>query len=181
MPLGRNRRDLDDFEAFVVASQASLRRTAYLMCGDWSMASDHVQEALIKVYRQWPRLRHLDAVQAYARRTVVNTVIDSKRRRSSTELPVAEVIDIAGRAVRDHSGATVDRDLLMRCLGRLPARQRACVVLRYYEDLPVAEVAALLGIGEGTVKSSTSRGLAALQTIWADVSGDALSLAGRSE
>ncbi len=181
MQLSRNRRDADEFEAFVVASQASLRRTAYLMCGDWSMASDHVQEALIKVYRHWPRLQHLAAVQAYARRTVVNTVIDAQRRRSSTELPVAEVLDIGGRAVRDHSGPTADRDLLNQCLAQLPARQRACVVLRYYEDLPVAEVADILGIGQGTVKSSTSRGIAALQTIWADASGDVLSLSGRSE
>ena len=181
MRLVRGRRDLEEFEAFVVDSQASLRRTAYLMCGDWSLASDHVQEALIKVYRHWGRLEHANAVRSYARRTVVNTVIDAQRRRASTEVPVAEVVDSAVRAVADHAGASVERDLLERCLARLPARQRACVVLRYYEDLPVAEVAALLGITEGTVKSSTSRGLAALQDAWATASGDALSLSGRSD
>jgi DNA-directed RNA polymerase specialized sigma24 family protein len=82
------RRDAEAFTAFVLAGQPRLRRTAYLMCGDWALASDFVQEALIRVYRHWPRLRSDGEAHAYARKAVVSVVIDAKRRRSSTEVPV---------------------------------------------------------------------------------------------
>ena len=88
------RRDSGEFTSFVLASQASLRRTAYLMCGDWQLASDFVQDALVRVYRHWPRLRGDAEARSYARKAVVSVVIDAKRRRSSTEVPV----DDGGRA-----------------------------------------------------------------------------------
>ena len=90
---GDGRRDSEAFTAFVLASQPRLRRTAYLMCGDWQLASDHVQEALIRVYRHWPRLRSEPEAHAYARKAVVSVVIDAKRKRSSTEVPVDSVVD----------------------------------------------------------------------------------------
>src|SRR5262245_4453654 len=144
------RRDAGEFTSFVLSSQPGLRRTAYLMCGDWQLASDHVQDALIRVYRHWPRLRGEGEARAYARKAVVSVVIDAKRRRSSTEVPVDEIRDAGGPDAADR---TADRELLTRCLAQVPARQRACLVLRYYDDLSVSEVAGLLGISEGTVKS----------------------------
>jgi RNA polymerase sigma-70 factor (sigma-E family) len=155
------RRDDDEFVDFAESSRDRLRRTAYLMCGDWHRSSDIVQEALIRVYVAWPRLERKGGMTAYARRAVVSVAIDQSRRRSSTELPSAH--DETVRGSGDVATGVVDRDLLLRALALLPKRQRACVVLRYYEDLPVADVAAALGISEGTVKSQTSRALATLK------------------
>jgi RNA polymerase sigma-70 factor (sigma-E family) len=171
------RRDAGEFTAFVLASQASLRRTAYLMCGDWQLASDYVQDALIRVYRHWPRLRGDAEARSYARKAVVSVVIDAKRRRSSTELPVETVADVVGGP--DETTRTADRDVLTRCLAQVPARQRACLVLRYYDDLSVSEVATALGISEGTVKSQTARGLDTLQAVFARETDDELLVSGR--
>lgn len=170
------RRDAGEFTSFVMGSQPGLRRTAYLMCGDWQLASDHVQEAFIRVYRHWPRLRGEAEARAYARKAVVSVVIDAKRRRSSTEVPVLEVRDSAGP---DDTERSVDRELLTRCLAQVPSRQRACLVLRYYDDLSVSEVATILGISEGTVKSQTARGLEALQVAFARATNDELLVSGR--
>jgi len=170
------RRDSEAFTAFVLASQPRLRRTAYLMCGDWDLASDYVQDALVRVYRHWPRLRSEPEAQAYARKAVVSVVIDAKRRRSSTEVPVASVVDRVGQDVTTRSD---DRDLLGRCLAQVPARQRACLVLRHYDDLSVSEVATILGCSEGTVKSQTARGLEHLQQVFARETNDELLVSGR--
>jgi RNA polymerase sigma-70 factor (sigma-E family) len=172
------RRDAEAFTAFVLAAQPRLRRTAYLMCGDWSSASDYVQEAMIRVYRHWPRLQGRPEAHAYARKAVVSVVIDAKRRRSSTEVPVETVFDTPGRG-GDEADRSADRELLTRCLAQVPARQRACLVLRYYDDLPVSEVATLLGCSEGTVKSQTARGLDTLQAAFARETDDELLVSGR--
>ncbi|HEX4472693.1 MAG TPA: SigE family RNA polymerase sigma factor [Nocardioides sp.] len=171
------RRDAGEFTSFVLASQASLRRTAYLVCGDWQLASDYVQDALMRVYRHWPRLRGEAEARSYARKAVVSVVIDAKRRRSSTEVPVDDVVDRVGG--RDEAAASADRDLLTRCLAQVPTRQRACLVLRYYDDLSVSDVAATLGISEGTVKSQTARGLDTLQAAFARETDDDLLVSGR--
>jgi RNA polymerase sigma-70 factor (sigma-E family) len=155
-------RDDREFEAFVAASQPALRRTAYLLCGDWQLASDYVQEGLIRVYRRWHRLERDGRLHSYARKAVVSAALDARRRRSSSEV-VTDPSDAAAGSAPDHAVPTSERMVLLGALAALPPRQRACVVLRYYEDLPVAEVAALLSISDGTVKSQTSRGLAALQ------------------
>jgi RNA polymerase sigma-70 factor (sigma-E family) len=172
------RRDDDEFAAFVSASQAGLRRTAYLLCGDWDLASDFVQEGLVKVYRRWPRLRRDGALTSYAKRAVVSAVVDAKRRRSSREVPMAEVAltTVPAPSTGPEPG---DRDLMVRCLATLAPRQRACVVLRYYDDLAVADVAAALGCSEGTVKSQTARGLAALKAAYAAATGDDLVTGGK--
>jgi RNA polymerase sigma-70 factor (sigma-E family) len=171
------RRDSEEFTSFVVAHQAKLRRVAYLMCGDWQLASDHVQDALVRVYRHWPRLRIDREKLGYARRAVLSVVIDAKRRRSSTEVPVDSVVDRLDGA--DAADRSADRDLLSRCLAQVPARQRACLVLRYYDDLSVSEVATALGISEGTVKSQTARGLDTLQAAFARETDDQLLVSGR--
>jgi RNA polymerase sigma-70 factor (sigma-E family) len=155
------RRDEQEFVEYATAAQARLRRTAYLICGDWDHASDIVQEALIRVYVAWPRIERKGGVNAYARRCVVNVAIDLGRRRSSTELPTLH-------EVMDRSTGNVDLDVpgraaLMDALRELAPRQRACVVLRYFEDLTVADTAHLLGCSEGTVKSQTARALASLR------------------
>jgi len=171
------RRDAEEFTAFVAASSPALRRTAFLMCGDWELSSDHVQEALIRVYRAWPRLHRDGRLLAYARRAVVSAAIDAGRKRSSRELPVDRIADRGEGA--DLGASLADRDALQRCLARLGGRQRACVVLRHYDDLAVADVAEILGCSEGTVRSQTARGLATLAQLWAEETGDdALAVSG---
>lgn len=155
------RRDDDAFTAFAAASGGRLRRTAYLLCGDWQLAADIVQEALIKVYVAWPRLDKGGGLATYARRVVVSVSIDMHRKRSSTELPSEIDPNLAGSVDLERTFA--DRDAVVTALAALPARQRACVVLRYYEELSVAEAADALGCSEGNVKSQTSRALATLQ------------------
>src|SRR4051812_43841159 len=118
-----------DFTEFAAASRARLRSTAYLLCGDWDRASDHVQEALIRVYVAWPRLRRQGREIGYARRAVVSVFLDASRKRSSREQPLATTPDHASG--EDVAGGVSDRAALMVALARLPERQRACVVLRY--------------------------------------------------
>jgi RNA polymerase sigma-70 factor (sigma-E family) len=171
------RRDSEEFTSFVVAHQARLRRVAYLMCGDWQLASDYVQDALMRVYRHWPRLRSEQSAHGYARKAVVSVVIDAKRRKASTEVPVDSVADrLDGQ---DAVSTSADRDLLSRCLAQVAPRQRACLVLRYYDDLSVSEVATVLGCSEGTVKSQTARGLETLQAAFARETDDQLLVSGR--
>ncbi|HEY0891181.1 MAG TPA: SigE family RNA polymerase sigma factor [Nocardioides sp.] len=164
------------FTEFAAASRARLRNTAYLLCGDWDRASDHVQEALIRVYVAWPRLQRQGRELAYARRTVVNVFLDASRRRSSSEQPFAVTPEVP--SPEDVARGVSDRAALMTALARLPERQRACVVLRYFEDLDVRETAATLGCHEGTVKSQTSRALASLRVMFAEASRDELVAAG---
>lgn len=163
------RRDDDEFAAFAAASGAALRRTAYLMCGDWDRAADVVQEALIRVYVAWPRLDQDRDVLAYARRAAVRVAIDQSRKRSSREVPTPRAGD---RLVADPTDVVADRALLMAALADLPPRQRACVVLRFYEDLSVETVAEVLGCRTGTVKSQTARGLDALRVAYTRHGGE---------
>lgn len=160
------------FAEFAVASRGRLRRTAYLMCGDWDRARDHVQEALVRVYVRWPKLQRRGGELAYARRAVASVVIDESRRRSSRELPTDP--DLAIASPEDVAAAVTDRAALMAALAALPARQRACVVLRYFEELDVRETATALGCSEGTVKSQTSRALSSLRATFESASRDEL-------
>lgn len=164
------------YSEFAVACWARLRSTAYLLCGDWERASDHVQEGLIRVYVAWPRLIRQGGELAYARRAVVSAFLDAKRKRSSTELPASDYPD--GASSEDVASAVADRAALMAGLARLPDRQRACVVLRYLEELDVRETAAALSCSEGTVKSQTSRALASLRAMFEDASRDELVVVG---
>jgi RNA polymerase sigma-70 factor (sigma-E family) len=157
-------RDEASFVEFAGAARGQLRRTAYLMCGDWEQASDHVQEGLIRVYVAWPRLTRAGREHAYARKAVVSAVIDHTRRRSSTEIPSETDRDMSSG--QDVAESVAMRAALMSALATLPLRQRACVVLRYFDDLSVADTAAALGCSEGTVKSQTSRALDSLRSMF---------------
>lgn len=134
-------------------------RTAYLLTGDWQRAEDLLQTALVACYGKWSRISEHDA---YVRRTLVVTYAGWRRRRWTGERPG----DLPDRAASGDDVAAADlRADLLRVLATLPARQRAVVVLRYYEDRPDAEVAALLGISVGTVKSQASRALDKLRPL----------------
>jgi RNA polymerase sigma-70 factor (sigma-E family) len=143
------------FQDFVVARSDRLLRTAYLLARDWGLAEDLLQESLAKAWFAWPGI---DEPEAYVRKVLVTTYISWWRRRWRGEVPSGD--DLPERAAHDAAG---DDEELWRAVGRLPARQRAVIVLRFYEDLPVGEVARLLGCQEGTVKSQTAKALAKLR------------------
>lgn len=155
----------DEFRDFVVARASSLRRTAYLLTGDPGHADDLLQTTLTKVYLSWDRIRDLHAAEAYARRTLVTTYTSWWRRRSWRERP-AETVGECDQP--DHTDAVVERTDLRQQLRSLPRQQRAVIVLRFYEDLTVAATADALGISTGTVKSYSSRALAAMRVKLAD-------------
>ncbi|MCO8274824.1 SigE family RNA polymerase sigma factor [Actinoplanes sp. TRM 88003] len=157
----------EEVAAFVRARYGSLLRTAFLLCGDRGKAEDLVQTALAKTVVAWARLRGADGVDHYVHRILVNTYLSSRRRRSWWEQPLSRVAE--GRA-RDEYVGVEQRDWLRRALDGLPARQRAAVVLRYYEDLSEQDAALALGCSVGTVKSLSSRGLRTLREQWAEVS-----------
>ncbi|WBB77631.1 SigE family RNA polymerase sigma factor [Micromonospora sp. WMMD882] len=150
----------DEFREFVAARSGALLRTAYLLAGDWATAEDLLQTALTKTYLAWKRHGGIDAVEPYARRVLVNTSTSWWRRRWHGERPTEVLPE---RAADDEIEQQLDRDVLWRHLRALPARQRAVLVLRYYEDLSEAQTAALLDISPGTVKSQTSRALNTLR------------------
>lgn len=152
-----DKRAEEEFVGFVLGSQARLRRVAYLVCGDWHRAEDIVQTALAKMYVHWARIRRDEGPESYARRAVVNAAIDDGRRPWRRERPVQDVPD--GPAVTEQPMDTI----VVQALLRLSPRQRAVVVLRYIEDLDVAQTAHLLGISPGTVKSQAAKALGALR------------------
>ena len=154
------------FVEFAQAAQPRLRRAAYLLCGDWSLAADHVQEGLIRVYVAWPRMRRTGGEHAYARQAVFSAFLDSARKRSSKEF--ATEADVLLPSGEDVAESVTARRALMVALEKLPPRQRACVVLRYFEDLDVADTAVALGCSQGTVKSQTSRALGSLRSMFVE-------------
>lgn len=160
-----SRETLDrEYAAFVAARQTHLRRIAYAVCGDWHRAEDLLQTALVKLYVAWPRL-HLDGrEEAYARQIIVRANIDESRRPWRRERPGLEAQDRPARAEL----AFEERSALFDALQELPPMQRRTVLLRHWLGLSVEETASELRIATGTVKSHTSRGLAALQAVLSD-------------
>ena len=150
-----------EYVEFVETMGPRLRRTAYLICGDWHRAEDAVQEALYKLYLSWAKVDRAGNPAAYARRVVVNTTLDGRRRPWHREVPTETLPDQA--AAGDPAGAHAARDELGAVLAGVPPRQRACVVLRYYEDLSIEQTAEILGCSAGTVKSQAARGLDTLR------------------
>jgi RNA polymerase sigma-70 factor (sigma-E family) len=152
-----------DFEDFVAQNTGALTRTAYLIVWDLQEAEDLVQETLLKVAGRWPRVRRMEHPVAYARRMLVNLALSGADRRTRRRR------ELIGEALPDRVGdaggsSTIDaQDELMRALAALPLRQRTVLVLRYFLDLPEAEVAAAMKCSLGTVKSTASRGLARLE------------------
>lgn len=150
-----------EFGEFVDARALVMRRTAFLLCGDWHRAEDIVQTALIKLYVAWARVRK-DSVDAYARKVLVRTAIDEGRRGFFQRERITD-------AVPEHPVTDDSADFDLRlALDALPPGQRAVVVLRYWEDLSVTETARILGRTEGTVKSQAAKGLAALRDLLVD-------------
>ena len=147
------------YREFFVARQRSLMRTAYAVLGSWPAAEDAVQTAFTQLYVHWPRIQP-GAIDTYARRTVVHTCFRMARQRgreTATErLPDQPVAGPEGG---------VERLDLLEALAGLSARDRAVIALRFLDDLPVAEVARVLDLPEGTVKSRTSRALDRLQAV----------------
>jgi RNA polymerase sigma-70 factor (sigma-E family) len=157
----------DAFAELFAMRVAAVRRTAYLLCGDWQQAEDLTQTAFARLYAAWPRLRDPGAAEAYLRRIVVRAQVDESRRPWRRERPAAELPE---RATADDS--TDDRVVLLAALAHVPPRQRACLVLRYFADCSVDEAAAALRCTTGTVKSNTARGLDALRAALGDVRPD---------
>ncbi|MEY9863685.1 RNA polymerase sigma-70 factor (sigma-E family) [Catenulispora sp. GAS73] len=148
----------EDFREFVAARQGALRRTAYLLCGDWHQAQDLTQQTLAKLFVAWPRVRAVEAVDSYARQVLVRTYIDESRKRRNHELVTAELPD-AGT-----EGPEIETRLaLMAALKQLSPRQRAVVALRFWDDMSVEATAEALGMKANTVKSDTARALAKLK------------------
>lgn len=149
-----------EFTAFVAARSAALMRTAHLLAGDRQHGEDLLQQALTKVYLSWRKMRDPQAAEAYARRTLVTTAVSWRRRRWHGEHP-SEVLP--ERLAPDGTAGIDERLRVWAEIAALPARQRAVVVLRYYEDHSESEIAGLLGVTPGTVKSQASRALSTLR------------------
>ena len=146
----------EGFAAYFASRSSAMRGTAFLLCGDWHRAEDLVQTAFVKLFRAWHRVAAHEKLDAYTRKILVRTFLDETRggfRRR--EEPTADHVDHAG----PEPGWVEDRLVLVRALADLPARQRATLVLRFWEDLSVEDTAKALRCSVGTVKSQTARGL----------------------
>jgi RNA polymerase sigma-70 factor (sigma-E family) len=168
MARGGNGRDApagDDegFARWASLRRNQLRRTAYLLCGDWAGADDLVQETLVRTYVRWRRVATGNP-DGYAQRALTSAFIDDRRRPWRRERP--------RESLPEHEAATYDPGLhetgLAAALRTVPARQRAAIVLRYWEDLSVEQTAELMGCSPGAVKSQSSRGLARLREALAE-------------
>ncbi|HEX6347176.1 SigE family RNA polymerase sigma factor [Umezawaea sp.] len=158
-----------EFIEYVRTRGPALQRLGYLLAGDAHLGEDLVQTALMKAYRRWSRLREPDA---YVRRTMVNAHLDWRRRRSAAETPAeAAVVERGAASVADHSDGVAAQAEMWQALGELPRKQRAVLVLRFYEDLDDAAIGALLGCAESTVRSQASRALGTLRVGWTRTRG----------
>lgn len=151
-----------DFDDFVAARGAHLLRTARLLCGDPHLAEDLVQTALAAAYRHWGRVTRSDSPDAYVHRMLVNAHLDWRRRLSNREVIRDLTLD-DGRYKPAATAAVEDRDALRQALATLKPKQRTVIVLRYYLDLPDAEIADMLGCAEVTVRVTARRALDALR------------------
>ncbi|NKQ55927.1 SigE family RNA polymerase sigma factor [Amycolatopsis sp. K13G38] len=157
-----NEDDERKFAEYFAAKQDSVRRTAYLLCGDWHRADDLAQTAFVALHRRWTKIRDPRATDAYVRKTLIRASIDESRRpwrreRHTDRVPEPEP---AGGSLDEQVATRAD---LLAGLEDVPPKQRAVLVLRYFEGLDVAGVARVLGCSEGNVKSQTARGLAHLR------------------
>lgn len=155
-----------EFREFVATQSPALLRVAYLLSGDTHLAQDLVQSALAACAARWHRIRDRDQPYAYVRKALYRNQYNAWRtRRRKPESIVDAVPDSSG--ARDHAADTAQRRDLLADLARLPYRQRLIVVLRYYEDRSEAEVAEMLGISKGGVRSQAARGIANLRRMHA--------------
>ncbi len=149
------------FEDFVRSETAGLLRSAYLLTGNAASAEDVVQETLTRLFPRWSRVQQATYPQAYVRRSLVNTFLNSRRSRSASEIVVDDVGDRPSPG--DLAQEVADSELVWSLLSRLGQRQRAVLVLRYFHDWSDADIAAAVGCRTGTVRSLLSRGLTALR------------------
>jgi RNA polymerase sigma-70 factor (sigma-E family) len=148
-------------EEFIGRNSRVLLRSAWLLTGNWASAEDLVQTSLLQSWLHWDAIK-ADAPDFYVRRVLMNTFLSGQRRRWTRERPMAELPE---RAAADELASTELRHVIWRALSGLPAKQRAVVVLRYFNDLSEAQTAHVLDCSVGTVKSQTSRALARLRSI----------------
>jgi RNA polymerase sigma-70 factor (sigma-E family) len=152
-----------EFTEFAVAMSPRLRRAAFLLCGDWHTAEDLVQTTLTKVFVSWRKIRRADAAHAYAARTLVNTYLTDKRLKRTGEIATDRLPE---RPVESLAPET--RIVVLDALATLAPKGRAVVVLRYWADMSVEQVAAALGCSPGNVKSQSSRALGKLRAVLGD-------------
>ncbi len=148
-----------DFDEFVNASWPSLFRTSFLLMGDHQLAEGLLQTSLVKVYVAWSRVSKVEDPRAYARTVVTNSAMSWWRRRSATEVTTSFWPDTA---VAGHEDSVTQAHVMWQALQQLPPRQRAVMVLRYYEDLSEAEIAKALDISTGSVKTHAHHAVRAL-------------------
>ncbi|MGH3450416.1 MAG: SigE family RNA polymerase sigma factor [Haloechinothrix sp.] len=159
-----DQRDEQEFAEYFARRRDAVRRTAYMLCGDWHRADDIAQTAFVAVHRRWRKIRDRTAIDAYVRKTLVRAAIDESRRPWRREQYVETLPEpTSNEEGLDERVAT--RADLLAALAEVPPRQRAVLVLRFFEGLDVHSAAKALGCTEGTVKSQTARGLAALRTV----------------
>jgi RNA polymerase sigma-70 factor (sigma-E family) len=154
----------EEFIAFYTARSERLRATAYLLCGDRHLAEDLTQTTFIKLYRAWPRIDRRDTMDRYAQRVLLNAYLDERRRPWRREVPITPSSPELDGDVRDEP--RVEEWLRLRAaLMRLPPRQRAVLVLRFWADLSLEQVADAMGCSVGTVKSQSTRGTVRLREL----------------
>jgi len=158
-----------EFDAYFRARRDAVRRTAYLLCGDWHRADDHAQAAFVALHRHWRRIRDRAALDAWMRRTLVRSVVDESRRPWRRERSTDVTPETASEGPAE---GVATRHVLVDGLRGVPPRQRAVLVLRFLEGLDVAATAEVLGCSAGTVKSQTAHGLSALRTALGDALDD---------
>jgi len=151
--------DDEQFAEFAHAHAERLRTTAFMLCRDWHLAQDLTQTALTKLFLSWHRAAQADNLYAYAQKILLRAYLDHRRRRSSTESTPGVLHEPAYRESPEL------RLTMLDALGRLPVRDRAIVILRYFEDYSVEQVADVLEIPESVVKSQTRRSLAKLREV----------------
>ena len=158
---GQRAADDAEYVEYVRARMGQFRRAAFLMCGDWDRGDDVVQRVLTELYRKWHRLRRADSIDAVVRTMLWRRLVDERRLGWGLRVRI-------GAAVPEVAAPDADPDVrltLVAALRSVPPRQRAVLVLRYFQDLTVEETASALGCAPGTVKSQASKGLAALRRV----------------
>ena len=149
------------FDELVVSTERKLLRLGLMLTGGVHSAEDLVQTVFARAHRKWDRIQALDNPEAYLRTMVLNEFLSWRRVLKNRELPVAEPADLP--SAEDIGARQAQRDATWQLLAQLPRQQRAVLVLRYYEDLPDDEIAAVLGCAPATVRSNAARGLATLR------------------
>ena len=166
--MGPPDRQDSEFEAFVRARSASLLRVGFLLTGDQHLAEDLVQTALARTHQSWNRLTEVGNAEAYTRKVMYHLQVSWWRRRRVAESPMA---DLPEARAADPTSGTALQLTVEQALSRLTPRQRAVIVLRFFEDLSEAQTAAVLGCSVGTVKSQTARSLARLRVVAPELLG----------